>query len=389
MDRGTSYYGGSYSRSYGRRSSVAESSLWRRDAGREYLGLSSDFGRSRNRLESSSSSSNLSSSSFRSYGDSSFLSSRDRGYRDSSQSYDFDRRYGSSWRDIIYPKTSPSHGSDSAAEIRDSSFIRDGTYSRAKHIHTDREIPVIKESYQGTSRNTYQPQQDNVQFSCDSTSTAHRDGESPVIKGSLEDGVSTRNNISQSKRDRSGSFDTKTGTFQTDRGIPVIQETPENSANIQADTSQPTKESSVLSYAALKTNLEIPIVRETFKAPYSANIQTDFPTTKRDSAYIETETYELKSDSADSRAQGHKIGKCKRVRFLREDSPEGVSVPIIRTDQQVRGTKRDPIDGETKYMKVSSSDTSTISPSFPSVSPVSSPSSQSAAVITCPGDEKL
>lgn len=353
VDRGTSFYGGSYSRSYGRRSSVAESSLWRRDAGREYLGLSSDFGRSRSRLESSPSSSNLSSS-FRSYGDSSFLSSRDRGYRDSSQRYDLDRRYGSSWRDIIYPKTSPSHSNDSAAESRDSSFIRDGTYTRATHIHTDREIPVIKESYQGsasTSKDTYQPQQDNVQYSCDSTSTAYRGGEAPVIKGSFEDGVSTINNFSQSKRDSSASSYTKTGTFQTDRAIPVIKETPENSANTQADTSLPRNDSSAPSYATSKTNLEIPVVRETLKAPYGANTPTDFPSTKRDSAFIETEIYQLTSGSAASRAQEHKTGKCKRVRFLREDSPEGVSVPIIRTDQHGRGTERDPIERETNYMQ--------------------------------------
>lgn len=366
VDRGTSFYGGSYARSYARRSSLAESSFWRRDAGRDYLGLSPDFGHSRSRLESSSSS-NLSSSSFRSSGDSASSARRDHDYGDSvyrrrdrsydsSHVYDLDRRYGSSWRDRIYFKTDP-------AERRDSSSTTD---SKTGPMHADREIPLIKESYEDSVST-----QKQHQHSAPSSST-YTEGGSP-------------------KKDSSSPY-AKTDTLQTDRVIPIIRETPEDSTDVETSTLEGVKDSSVPSptkTGTSKINLEIPVIREAPKAPYSASSQSQFPETK--SAYLDTDGSQVKRDRADSGAEDQETGKCKRVRFLREDSPEGVSVPIIRTDHLDPGTKGDQKEEAVNVQRLSSSGTSPSVPSSSSPFPptLSSPASLSPGVSKCPDDANL
>ncbi|MPC73581.1 hypothetical protein E2C01_067915 [Portunus trituberculatus] len=137
VDRSSSTYG--YSGSW-RRSSIAEASLWRRDAG-NYLRLASDGGRSWTRLESFRSSGD----SFRSYGDS--FGRRDRGYEESlyrrNRSYDIsdrdsDRQYGSKWRDTVYSKPSTRDSSGGFKEYEmDSSYTTDASTSRALNYRLD------------------------------------------------------------------------------------------------------------------------------------------------------------------------------------------------------------------------------------------------------------
>lgn len=144
LDRGTNTYG--YSRSWARRSSVVEASLRRRDAGREYLRFPSDGGRTWTRLESSSSRSG-GDTNFRAYGDFSVFGRRDRGYDDSLfrrdracdafDSRNVDRRYGSTWKDTVYPKTTISYRRDSPPGAGDSSYRKDSTYTKTSTSLTD------------------------------------------------------------------------------------------------------------------------------------------------------------------------------------------------------------------------------------------------------------
>lgn len=272
---------------------------------------------------------------------------------DSSHGYNLDRRHGSSWRDNIYPSTGPSNSRDSKEEIKDSSFIRDSAYTKTDPTFTDREIPVIKESYQdssSTQNDTSLSQRHCVPSSYTKTSTTYT-GEIPVVKETPVDSANIQTD-SQPKKDSFISPFAKIGTLQADKIIPVIKETPEDSVNTQDDTSEANKDSCASSHTH-KANLEIPLIREAPKAPYSANRETE---TKRDSAFIETDTSQLKRDSADSGAPDHETGKCKRVRVLREDSPEGVSVPIIRTDQPNLGTRGDQKEEAGKVQKLSPDD---------------------------------
>ena len=158
LDRGASTYG--YSRSWSRRSSVAEASLWRREAGRDYQRLASDGGRSWTKVESSSSFHSGGDTSYRSFGDTSVFGRRDRSYDDSlykrNRSYDtfgsrdIDRRYGSNWRDTVYSKTT-THQRDDPPGDRNTSYSRDSTHTKTGSSFTDRttlakDIPPTRDS---------------------------------------------------------------------------------------------------------------------------------------------------------------------------------------------------------------------------------------------------
>lgn len=352
VDRSTRFYGDLYCRSYGRRSSVAESSSLRRNAEREHLGLFSDFEHSRSRPDSSSSASS------RSYGDSAFLAREERGYGDlvygrrdrsydSSHAHDFDRRSGSSWRDRVYPMGGPSDSRDSTEESRDSSSTRDSFYTtRFRPVHTDREIPIFSEKYHDTASiqtGTSESQQHGASSSYNKTSTSYTRRDIPIIKETPEGLVNTLADSQPTKEHSASSF-TKTDTLQPDKVISVIKEAP---TDTQTDILGPNIDSFASPHTKTgtsKTSLEIPVIREAPKALYDSNKQREFPKSEVDSVDIKTDTSQLKRDSADSGGQEHEAGKCKRVRVLRENSPEGVSVPIIRTDQ---ATKRDRKEGTT------------------------------------------
>lgn len=257
---------------------------------------------------------------------------RDRSF-DSSHDRDLDRRYGSSWRDSVYPKTGPSHIRDSKEGTRDSFLILDNTYTKTDHTHTHREIPVI---------NALSPNAKTI---------ATYRGEIPVVKETPVDSASIQTDL-QLKKDCLTSPVGKVVTLQADRVIPVIKETPEDSAHTQCDASEAKKDSCTSSHA-YKTNLEIPLMREAAKAPYSVNRETEI---KRESAFVETDTIQRKRDSADSGAPEHETEKCRPVKVLKEDSPEGVSVPIIRTDQPSLGTRGNRKEELEKVQKLSPGD---------------------------------
>lgn len=208
-----------------------------------------------------------------------------------------------------------------------------------------------------------------------------------MIRKLPEDKANTHPDISKPEKDISANSHIK-----TDRVIPVIKETSEDSDSTPTNTSQSEGDSSVISIAktgSSKANLEIPVIRETPRALYSVNTLPDYLKTKRDSASIEIDTSQLKRDSAESGAQDPETGKCKRGRFLREASPEGVLVPIVRTEHADPGTKIGFKEGEADHFKIASGDSSSRTQSS-SCSSVSSfpPSSSSTGPVKCP-DEVL